>query len=48
MARRKADTSHSLFPPRTPLSQPLADRMRPRTLPLRCAMISSNHLGYLV
>src|SRR5215469_12473404 len=32
MARRKADTSQSLFPPRTPLSQPLADRMRPRTL----------------
>src|ERR1700722_17526195 len=32
MARRKADSSQSLFPPRTPLSQPLADRMRPRTL----------------
>src|SRR5208282_5952672 len=32
MARRKADSSHSLFPSRTPLSQPLADRMRPRTL----------------
>src|SRR6201997_3249731 len=32
MARRKADWSQSLFPPRTPLSQPLADRMRPRTL----------------
>src|SRR5580698_908819 len=32
MARRKADSSQSLFPPRTPFSQPLADRMRPRTL----------------
>src|SRR5260221_6513237 len=32
MARRKAESSQSLFPPRTPLSQPLADRMRPRTL----------------
>jgi len=32
MARRKADSSQSLFPSRTPLSQPLADRMRPRTL----------------
>src|ERR1700675_3704904 len=32
MARLKADSSQSLFPPRTPLSQPLADRMRPRTL----------------
>jgi putative ATPase len=32
MARRKADSSQTLFPPRTPLSQPLADRMRPRTL----------------
>ena len=32
MARRKADSSDSLFPSRTPLSQPLADRMRPRTL----------------
>jgi len=32
MARRRADSSRSLFPPRAPLSQPLADRMRPRTL----------------
>src|SRR5258708_17548622 len=32
MARRKADSSQGVFPPRTPLSQPLADRMRPRTL----------------
>jgi len=32
MARRKADSSDSLFPARTPLSQPLADRIRPRTL----------------
>jgi putative ATPase len=32
MPRRKADQSQSLFQPRTPLSQPLADRMRPRTL----------------
>ncbi len=32
MARRKADSSQSLFPSRTPLGQPLADRMRPRTL----------------
>ena len=32
MARRKADSSPSLFQPRKPLSQPLADRMRPRTL----------------
>ena len=32
MARRKADSSPGLFPPRTPLSQPLADRMRPRRL----------------
>src|SRR5258708_27510145 len=32
MPRRKSDTSQSLFPPRTPLGQPLADRMRPRVL----------------
>src|SRR5713226_4534507 len=32
MPRRKSDSSQSLFPPRTPLSQPLADRMRPRRL----------------
>src|SRR5882672_149330 len=32
MPRRKTDTSQSLFPARTPLSQPLADRMRPRRL----------------
>ncbi|HUA32380.1 MAG TPA: replication-associated recombination protein A [Candidatus Binataceae bacterium] len=32
MARRKADTSPTLFAPRTPMSQPLADRMRPRRL----------------
>ncbi|HUO05154.1 MAG TPA: replication-associated recombination protein A [Candidatus Binataceae bacterium] len=32
MARRKADSSPSLFPQRTPFGQPLADRMRPRRL----------------
>jgi putative ATPase len=32
MPRRKSDSSQSLFPARTPLSQPLADRMRPRRL----------------
>src|SRR4029077_19843737 len=32
MPRRKSDSSQSLFTPRTPLSQPLADRMRPRQL----------------
>src|SRR5258707_446220 len=32
MARRKADSSQSVFPARTRLSQQLADRMRPRTL----------------
>jgi putative ATPase len=32
MPRRKAEQSESLFTARTPLSQPLADRMRPRTL----------------
>jgi putative ATPase len=32
MARRKTDSSASLFAQRTPMSQPLADRMRPRRL----------------
>src|ERR1700689_5850286 len=32
MPRRKADSSQSLFPSPHPLKQPLADRMRPRTL----------------
>jgi putative ATPase len=32
MPRRKADKSGSLFKPRTPISQPLADRMRPERL----------------
>jgi putative ATPase len=32
MARRKADDDHGLFRPRQPVAQPLADRMRPRTL----------------
>ncbi len=32
MARRKAETSGSLFPPRAPAARPLADRMRPATL----------------
>src|SRR5258708_8985475 len=32
MPRRKSDSSQSLFPQRTPLSQPLADRMRPHRL----------------
>ena len=32
MARRKADDNEGLFRPRHPVAQPLADRMRPRTL----------------
>jgi putative ATPase len=32
MARRKADADEGLFRPRQPAAQPLADRMRPRTL----------------
>ena len=32
MARRKADDDNGLFRPRHPVAQPLADRMRPRTL----------------
>jgi putative ATPase len=32
MARRKADDSTGLFRPRHPVAQPLAERMRPRTL----------------
>jgi putative ATPase len=32
MPRRKADTSPTLFATRTPMSQPLADRMRPQRL----------------
>jgi putative ATPase len=32
MARRKAETSSSLFPPRASAARPLADRMRPATL----------------
>ncbi|HVC43430.1 MAG TPA: replication-associated recombination protein A [Candidatus Binataceae bacterium] len=32
MARRKADAGEGLFRPRQPAAQPLADRMRPRTL----------------
>src|ERR1700735_5088418 len=32
MARGKADSSQRFFSPRTPLSQALAGRMRPRTL----------------
>src|ERR1700720_4267879 len=32
MARRKADDNDGLFRPRHPVAQPLADRMRPRTL----------------
>ncbi|MGH7933514.1 MAG: replication-associated recombination protein A [Candidatus Binataceae bacterium] len=32
MARRKADDEQGLFRPRRPPAQPLADRMRPRTL----------------
>jgi putative ATPase len=32
MTRRKADDSEGLFRPRHPVAQPLADRMRPRTL----------------
>jgi putative ATPase len=32
MARRKPEPSGDLFPPRTPIDQPLADRMRPARL----------------
>jgi putative ATPase len=32
MARRKADDNEGLFRPRQPVAQPLADRMRPRSL----------------
>ncbi len=32
MARRKADDDNGLFRPRHPVAQPLADRMRPRSL----------------
>jgi putative ATPase len=32
MARRKSDDSEGLFRPRHPVAQPLADRMRPRSL----------------
>src|SRR5260370_8346031 len=32
MARRKADANEGLFRPKRPPAQPLADRIRPRTL----------------
>jgi len=41
MARRKADDNQGLFRPRHPVAQPLADRMRPRTL---AEVVGQEHL----